>query len=394
VLYFPYDLSLQDGIKLHAAIDHGIQAKISLFLALITFILILFSVDRYKKYAQLCLLAITIVELGSFSYDSVNKRDVVTTADLHKKTGYNDHSVEAIAFIKQQDKDFFRIEKNYSSSPAMHLSLNDSKVQHYFSTSSYHTFNQLNYINFLNACDVLNSKIETETRWVSGVKNDPLLQVLTGVRYLLFKGNWGSYPILTDIYTEIGNFDDVTVLKSKYALPMGVAYDAYMMQSDFSRLDSEHKQIALLKAIIIPDGLASDLSTMTRVSGSNLPTGTYSTNELKNDTEKLKANGFHLNSFSNSRIDGEINTKIKQLVFFSFPFDRGWEATVNGNEASILMVDGGLSAVLVEPGNNVISLRYSPPFVEKGLFLTLLGLLIFGAMVFRSKTHRYKFRPI
>jgi uncharacterized membrane protein YfhO len=215
-----------------------------------------------------------------------------------------------------------------------------------------------------------------------GVKNEPLLQILVGIRYLLFKGDWESYPVLTNIYTKIGNFDDVTVLKSKYALPMGVAYDAYMLQSDFSRLDSEHKQIALLKAIFIPDSLSSELSTMTRVLGSDLSTGTYSVNELAKDTEKLKSNGFHLNIFSNNRIDGEIITPIKQLVLFSFPFDNGWSAKVNGNEAAILMVDGGLSAVLVGPGKNAITLRYFPPFVKKGLYLTLLGVLIFGVLMF------------
>jgi uncharacterized membrane protein YfhO len=234
----------------------------------------------------------------------------------------------------------------------------------------------------------LNSKNENETKWAEGVKNWPLLQILTGVRYLLFKGDWKSHSILTDTYTEIGNFNDVTVLKSKYALPMGVAYDNYMVQSDFSSLDTEHKHRALLKAIMIPDGLAADLSAMTRISEKDLPAGPYDINELAMDTGKLKANSFQINNFSNNRIDGEIKTKIKQLVFFSFPFDNGWKAKVNGNEANILMVDGGLSAVLVEPGTNAISLQYSPPFVEKGLYLTLLGLLIFGVMIFRNTTTR------
>lgn len=392
LLYFPYDLNLPDGsgytLEWQAAIDHRVQADIALFLALITACLMLFSVEKYRKHAQLCLLVITFAELTSFAHDTVNKRDVVTTADIHQRIGYNDHSIEAIAFIKQQDKDFFRIEKNYGSSPARHTSLNDSKVQHYFGSSSYHTFNQLNYINFLSACDVLKPQVESETRWASGVKNHPLLQILTGVRYLIFKGDWRTHPILTNTHTEIGNFDDVTVLKSRHALPMGVAYDTYMLQSEFSRLNTIHKHIALLRAIVIPDSLASDLFTMTEISGSDLPESTYSFNELATDTDKLKANSFHINSFSNSGIDGEINTRIKQLVFFSIPFDSGWKAKVNGNDAAILMVDGGLSAILVGPGNNAISLRYTPPFVEKGLYLTLLGLLIFGAMIFRPTARR------
>jgi uncharacterized membrane protein YfhO len=102
------------------------------------------------------------------------------------------------------------------------------------------------------------------------------------------------------------------------------------------------------------------------------------------DTDKLKAKSLHMGSFSNNAIDGEINTKTRQLVFFSFPFDNGWNAKVNGKETAMLMVDGGLSAVLVDPGNNAISLRYSPPFVARGLYLTLLGLLVFCMMVFKS----------
>jgi uncharacterized membrane protein YfhO len=387
LLYFPYDLSLHGfygNTKLQSAIEHGIQARVALFLVLITATLIIFSAEKYRKYAHMCLLAITLAELASFSYDTVNKRDVVSTADMHKKIGYNDYSIEAIAFIKQQDKDFFRIEKNYNSSPAILAGLNDSKVQHYFGSSSYSSFNQLNYIKFLSACGVLNSTTETETRWVFGARKTPLLQVLTGVRYLLFKGNWKSHSTLTDIYTEMGTFNDVTVLKSRYALPMGVAYDTYMVQSDFSKLDTDRKHIALLKAIMVPDDLAADLSTMSKISASDLPVTAYSANDLAMDTDKLKAKSLHMGSFSNNAIDGEINTKTRQLVFFSFPFDNGWNAKVNGKETAMLMVDGGLSAVLVDPGNNAISLRYSPPFVARGLYLTLLGLLVFCMMVFKS----------
>ncbi len=388
LLYFPYDLKFLYGMTWQDVIDHRIQARIALFLVLTAATLLVSSAVRFKKHAPIFLLAIAFAELGTLSHDTVNNREFITTADLKDRIGYNDRSVEAIAFIKQQDKDFFRVEKNYSSSPAIHLSLNDSKVQHYFGTGSYHTFNQLNYINFLSAFDLLNTENERQTRWVVGVRNKPLLQMLTGVRYLLFKGDWESHATLASTYEKIGQFDDVAVLKSRYALPLGVAYDAYMVQSDFASLNSYQRQIALLKAIMIPDKLAAELPNMTKISASDLPVGAYSVGEIAADTDKLKANAFPINSFSNNRIEGEINAKIKQLVFFSIPFDKGWEATVNGSEAAVLMVDGGLSAVVVEPGRNVITLRYSPPFVRKGLFLTLLGLSIFGAILVRAKARR------
>ncbi len=388
LLYFPYDLSFQgdDGhlTKWNAAIDHGIRARIVLFLTLTAATLLVSSTWRFRNSAPIFLLAIAFAELGTLSHDTVNTRDVMSTKDLYKRIVYNDHSVEAIAFIKQQDKGFFRVEKNYGG-------FNDSKVQHYFGTSSYHSFNQLNYINFLSACDVLDSKNETETKWADGVKNEPLLQILTGVKYLLVKGNWMSFSSLTDKYAEIGTFDDVTVLQSRYALPLGVAYDSYMLKGNFEKLDTKQKYMALLKAIVIPGDLSADLSAMTRISEKDLQETYYDPNELALDSDKLKANGFHISRFSNNRIEGEINAKIGQLVFFSIPFDKGWEATVNGSEATILMVDGGLSAVQVEPGKNIIALRYSPPFVERGLLLTLCGLFAFGTMIFGSKVRQQIF---
>ena len=175
---------------------------------------------------------------------------------------------------------------------------------------------------------------------------------------------------------------------------MGVAYDAYIVQSDFSKLGTDQKQIALLRAIMVPDELASELNGMAKITAEDLEMISFSAGsndlkiELANDTSKLKANRFYISRFSNSRIDGEINTKIKQLVFFSFPFDKGWKVKVNGKDSALLLVDGGLSAVQVEPGKNIISLQYSPTFVKNGMYLTLLGILVFSFMMFRSRTRR------
>ena len=131
---------------------------------------------------------------------------------------------------------------------------------------------------------------------------------------------------------------------------------------------------------MIPDSLASELSDMSKISSGNLPQGDYSLAELKTDTDRLKAHSLNMTRFSNNRLDGVITTQIKQLVLFSFPFDSGWQAVVNGKETPVLMVDGGLSAVLSGPGENEISLRYSPPFVKAGIMLSLLGLIIFGLL--------------
>lgn len=397
LLFFPYDFGNKIGrsfvMDFSAAIDHGIQAEVALFLTLILAGLIFISIGKYRRYAQYYLLAVVFLELASFSYTSVNKREVVTSAELQQKVGYNDYSVDALAYIKQQDNSFFRVEKNYGSAPAKHVGMNDSKVQHYFGSSSYHSFNQLSYINFLSSCGAVDSRNDFETRSALGVKEEPLLQILTGVKYLLVKGDWRRDPSLLIRHAEIGTFGDVTVLKSRFALPMGVAYDTYISQSDFNKLNKNRRQIALLRAVMVPDNLVSELSGLHGISENEIPGDAYSYNELASDTNKLKQHRLRMGHFSNSSIEGEINTLSNQLVFFSIPYDSGWKAKVNGVNANIIAVDGGLSAILVGPGNNVISLRYTPPFVAEGFFLTLLGLIIFGVAVFRFKS-RLTMHPV
>ena len=119
--------------------------------------------------------------VASFSWQTVNDRPVVTAAEFEAKTGYNDYSNDAVAWIKQKNPGFYRIEKTYSSGPAMHRSINDAKVQGYFGTTSYHSFNQLNYIRFLDALEVIDGKNEGATRWASGIVKNPLLLSLPEV---------------------------------------------------------------------------------------------------------------------------------------------------------------------------------------------------------------------
>ena len=393
LLYFPYEIYLQSSLGntnlFELAVNHNLQIKILLFLVLLATSLILFNNEKLGKYAALCILIITSIELASFNDDTINSiensRESLASEELSQRVGYNDYSIEALTFIKKQERSFYRIEKNYGSSPVAQLSLNDSKAQHYFGSSSYHSFNQLNYINFLSACGVLDAKYEDQSRWSSGVRNAPLSQVLVGIKYLLIKDD-GNLPLwLENLYSKVGKFRDVDVLKAKYSLPLGVAYDTYITQSDFSVLDESRKGIALLKAIMIPDALAKNLPTMAKITGDGISENTYGIDDIALDTDKLKASSLRMKSFTNNSIDGEITVSAKQLLFLSFPYDEGWSATLNGKAVEMIMVDGGLSAISIEPGNNVIALRYFPPFVKTGFFLTLLGFVIFLALIFWSR---------
>ncbi|HTA61465.1 MAG TPA: YfhO family protein, partial [Bacteroidia bacterium] len=144
------------------AVDGGIRFFAEMFL--IFYAIMLYSISKKQnnisyKYA---FLAGLFIELIYFSWCTVNRRDTVKVADLKQPIGYNDYSNQAINYLKETDHSFYRVDKNYFSSPAIHGSLNDGMVQNYYGTSSYNAFNQKYYIDYLKTMGVLSKVNELE----------------------------------------------------------------------------------------------------------------------------------------------------------------------------------------------------------------------------------------
>ena len=133
------------------------------------------------------MILLLIFELAYISYPTVNKRDKYLKSEIvNDIAGYRDGTINAVKYIKSIDSSlFFRIEKDYSSGNAEHTSLNDAMVQGYYGTTSYGSFNQLNYIEFLKAVKLIPRGDEGKTRWCNGVRGVPILMAFAGVKYFL-----------------------------------------------------------------------------------------------------------------------------------------------------------------------------------------------------------------
>ncbi len=129
---------------------------------------------------------------------------------------------------------FYRIEKDYQSGSAVHSSLNDALAQGYFGTTSYSSFNQLNYVRFLEETGVIQKGDETATRWLTGLRGSPLLQSFGNVKYHLSKSELPEF--LRFGFDSLSTQNGITILKNKYALPFGFTYDKYIDSKDFKSL--------------------------------------------------------------------------------------------------------------------------------------------------------------
>lgn len=342
------------------------------------------------KTFRIGFLALICVELVAMSYSVLNNRTVVTAADYKKKMDYKDYTVDAINSIKATDKDFYRVTKNYASGGAIHGSLNDSKMQGYYGTSSYHSFNQKYYIEFLAAAGAIKEANETASRWAAGIRNRPLLETFTSVKYKTMKFKQGAQQNAGFGFNKLNSFGDVVLFQNTNALPLGLAYQEFVTRSQFMKLPQIAKEVALLRGVVVEDNEVGtytgqgmrpmNLGTIPR-DPSQLTPQVFSTdvNARRADAMKMKRHGQNL-------INGTINLAAKKAVLFTIPYDTGWKATVDGKEVPIQKMSIGFTGIMVDAGQHEIELRYFPVLFYPGLLASLLFFAIFGFLV-------WKFRP-
>jgi uncharacterized membrane protein YfhO len=257
---------------------------------------------------------------------------------------------------------------------AIHSSINDAKVQGFYGTPSYFSFNQKNYIKFLGDLNVIDVKDENSTRWAKGLADRPMLFSLASGKYWLSKRTDNALASMG--FDSINKFGDVKVYKNKYALPFGFTYDKGIGEDEFKKLSATQKDFCLLRACVIGN---EDKSTFASIKPFNVSDTTVPItfdNYLANVNE-LKKDNFSITKFSENNIVGNVNTIDSKILFFSIPFDEGWKAKLNGQDAKLFRLNCGLTGLLTQKGNNSVELSFTPRFKKLGTLISLISFAIF-----------------
>ena len=331
-------------------------------------------------YLKYIFMIVVVFELMYFSSTSVNERDAVTTAELSQKVGYNDYTVEAMKYIKSIDNSFYRVDKNYASSPAMHYSLNDGMVQGYHGTSSYNSFNQGNYINYLGLMGALDMTQETQTRWAMGLINKPILESENRVKYILAKKNIN--PLWLSLCDSLGTFGDVRAFRSKFVLPIGYTYDKYLKESEFNKLSPVQRDFVSLRAFVVNDKDLNKVTSLTefQLKDTVAPSG-FSVDLFKQYVTDLSKDSLTMSKFDEREIAGAVNLNTDKMVYLSVPFDDGWSMKVNGQPADKIKIDGGMTGIMLKKGSNQIVLIYHQRYLTAGMLMVFLGLLAYVGLL-------------
>jgi uncharacterized membrane protein YfhO len=291
------------------------------------------------------------------AFSSINNRPVMTSSDLKSKKGFNDYSQDAIDWIKSYDKEFYRIEKDFSSGNAQIASLNDAIIQGYNGTKSYTSFNHISYINYLKNMEELKFDNEHDTRWIfGGIDRFEMLDNLA-VKYILSDGkfDWKQAG-----YTLLKTFENIKVYKNPNYVPMGSVFNNVIKESDFENLPILKKRGTMKNYLVVSDESLEEIINV------------YSTSSMVESIKKSDSN-LKIMSFDNNHFTGIIKNRDVTLLYFSIPYDKGWTINIDGISSKKIIANYGMTAVILKPGQHEVNLTYRLPYLTQLVLLSLVG---------------------
>ena len=249
----------------------------------------------------------------------------------------------------------------------------------YYGTESYSSFNNVNYINFLMAVDAISATAtELETRWSRGLTGRPALLTFACEKYVLTQD---PVPFqTTQNYEVIKQHGPVYMLRNRNFLQLGLTYTRYLPEDLFRQLPPSMKAGALFYAVVLSNRDAANGESLSQMSIEALHDAANSQMDV---ISNLRRSALNISSFSDTRIEGTVQANEKAILVLQTAFDPGWHAFVDTDPARVLKVDAGLLGVVLRPGQHHFVLRYHPPFLNAGAFLSLVSLVIFSLSLWR-----------
>jgi len=389
IIYFPYhanitNINISDGtVAFHQNTNRMISINptqrfaISILLITYTVFIFLFKFIRLRPLVNILLLAVVTIEIGYMNATSLNSRAALSDWDM---TAFTDGCTkDAVSHIQVADKGFYRINMDPEVVSDTRFLLNKAKVQGYFGTTCYDSFNQKHYIRFLKELDALVEGYDGGTRLCYGLMTRPLLWSFASIKYYIGTHH-EPMELLQLGFNPVKTIGNIAIYQNSNFLPLGYTYDQYVPASKFRSLSYIQKQIVLQKAVVLEEPIPPEIKhTLKLIDLVNLSKN-YTTDSYAHDIAELNHNIFNIIHFSQNDIEGTIMTGEPKILFFSIPFDKGWRAVIDNTTIAPRLCNIGFIGFFLEPGYHTIKLTYAPPYFLWSLTVSVLGLMIYFAL--------------
>ncbi|MBC8546605.1 YfhO family protein [Clostridiaceae bacterium NSJ-31] len=220
------------------------------------------------------------------------------------------------------------------------------------------------------------------------------LRSLFSVRYLFIDRSKEEQDPMPG-YHLVDQQLDFNIYENENYLPMGFAFDAYLTREEFDEIPTDLRHKVLMRALVLDEERAATYGPMLEhleIGDTNLPEA-YT--DFLDDVDARRSMACSDFTRDNLGFTATCNFDQPRLVFFSVPYEAGWSATVNGEEAQVEKVDIGFMAVRVPAGACEIRFDYMTPGLLPGLAVSGGAILVLLAywLFFRSRSAKRRGRP-
>lgn len=215
------------------------------------------------------------------------------------------------------------------------------------------------------------------------------LRSLTNVRYLIVSQNTDEKKLdeaLKDMpmFEFMEEQDGYDIYRNTVALPMGYAYDTYILDSD-AKKQTKVDNLMVGSAILIEEQAEkySDILLERKPESLN---DEQRYERFLTDAEERQALGAKQFSVNSSGFTAVTDYTSEKLMVFSVPYDKGWSGTVSVQGAApqaleVDKVNGGFIGVRIPAGVCEISFTYKTPGGSLGIICTVAGIVLFGGYI-------------
>ncbi len=365
-LYFPVQ-------ALQTVISPGLRQAATIFLFVYGALLAAGHLMKRSKLAAWIVVVLVAVELIQFDSITVSNRKTVKKHELVRGVACDEETAEAVRDIKAGDHTFFRVTTLRQSNLGTEINLNDAMVLRYYGMSSYTSFNNLNYTNFLTAIEAMPPNSETDTRWALGLAGNFIPSIFAGEKYALVEdpAPFQAKPQ----YELVRRYGKKYLFRNTLSVPLGLTFSQSIPEDEFRKLTRDEKEEALLAVVVLSRQEETWSQGLAQVTASELRRE-MAASSFPTTIEKRRETALSLTSFRQTRMEGTVRLDQKSILVVQTPFDRGWSASQDGQAAPVLKVDAGLLGVGLDPGEHRVEIRYSTPLLAQGLAVSLVSLAL------------------
>ena len=368
LLFLPFE-------TLRTLIDSRLRIFVIVYLLLSTAILFAGRLMNKQTVAVYALVVVTTVELVHFNRITVSDRQVVGKSELIEGFAANPETFQAMVDLKRDDHSFHRLSRLRSGAQGAEIDSNDAMLLDYYSTASYGSFNDFNYLRFLAAIEAVPSYRETDTRWTVGLVGNFIPSLFAGEKYVLVEDPEPFQQAAQ--YEWIREYGKSHLFRNALSLPFGLGFTRYLAEDEFLQLPRDEKEQVLLATAVLEPSSSIAAGGVKQTNSAELQQE-LAASSFPAIVQQRRTSALYLSSFAQNRITGDLRLEQNGILVLQMPFNRGWRAYQDNQLVSVLRANAGLLGVAIKGGEHRVELRYRNPWLVPGAIITLCSVLALG----------------